>query len=56
MLVLNRTAQVGKDCILLNRGKVDEVLIRVLKIKGGHVTIGIQAPGEVNVVRQELVQ
>ena len=49
MLVLTRKAEqkirIGKN-----------VVITVLKIEGGQVSIGIDAPADVQIVREELLQ
>lgn len=55
MLVLSRMAQEGKDTILVGRGTPQELVIRVLKIKGSQVSIGIDTAGEINVVREEIL-
>lgn len=47
MLVLSRKTN---DEILIN----DNITIRVLKIKGNTVRLGISAPGDVNIMRGEL--
>ena len=33
----------------------DNIVVRVLGVKGGQVRIGIEAPKDVNVVRDELI-
>lgn len=47
MLVLSRKTD---DEILIN----DDITIRVLKIKGNTVRLGISAPNDVNIMRGEL--
>lgn len=48
MLILTR--RVG-ECFMIG----DAVSVRVLGVKGNQVRIGIDAPKEVNVVREELL-
>lgn len=47
MLVLSRKAN---EAVRIG----EEVIVRVLAIRGGRVTLGIEAPGEVSIVRTEL--
>jgi carbon storage regulator len=49
MLVLTR--KVG-DGILIG----DDILIRIVEIKGGGVRIGIEAPGDKKIYRQEVYE
>lgn len=50
MLVLSR--RVGEDVLLPDL----EIVVRVLKVRGNVVSIGIEAPPEMHIVRSELVQ
>jgi carbon storage regulator len=49
MLILNRTLE--NDTILIG----DDIKIRILSVKGYQVKIGIEAPIEINIVREELL-
>jgi carbon storage regulator len=49
MLVLSRKVE---ERIIID----DNITITVLSIRGNHVRLGIEAPLEVNVVRQELLE
>lgn len=50
MLILTRA--VGKSIIIGNLG--DEVIVTVLKVTGNDVRIGITAPPEISVDREEV--
>lgn len=53
MLVLTRKTG---EAIVLNPGTSNEVVIRIVRYKAGHVTVGIDAPDEVKIVREELLE
>lgn len=53
MLVLTRKTG---EAIVLNPGTSNEVVIRIVRYKAGHVTVGIDAPDKVKIVREELLE
>jgi carbon storage regulator len=34
----------------------DEVVVRIMDIQGGQVRIGIQAPSDISIIREEIIQ
>jgi len=52
MLVLTREAKPSKDTIRIG----EDITIKILSTSGGSVRIGIEAPRQVAVLRDELVK
>ncbi len=53
MLVLTRKTG---EAIVLNPGTSNEVVIRIGRGKNGHIRLAIDAPDEVKIVREELLE
>lgn len=49
MLILSR--KIGEAIVVAN-----DIVVRIIDIKGGQVRLGVQAPGEVSVHREEIYQ
>jgi len=50
MLFLTRTAKEGKNRILIG----DDIVLEVRQVRSGQVSIGIDAPKDVRVLREEV--
>ena len=58
MLNLTRRPKKGQDRIIFNPGTPDEIVIEVRSIdfERRQVTLGVDAPKSINVVREEVLQ
>ncbi len=49
MLVLNRKVN---ERILIG----DDIIVKIVRVAGGNVRIGVEAPGGIKILREELVE